>query len=118
MKIKAWHRVHEHLSPTHFLTPSEDVELGVTHVCLPTLLVTTEVFEHTESYLGQAFTHFNWVHDFDDVAALIQAFVRSNNTHTSMSVGDIVELVDLNEFYMVQSFGWKKLDIKNSGKDS
>lgn len=114
MEIKAWYRKYTNsVDAINVLFCSKAVEIipEKTHICLPVTLSTSENFSEVDHCLSHAFMYFNWTMPHGEaIAESIQPFVRDNKIHTSMSVGDVIELVDTQEFYLVESVGFRKLD--------
>lgn len=111
MEIRAWHSVGSDFICSGIFGNQPAVKLGITHVCLPVSIEVLTPLTETDHYLGKAFEYFNWIRDEDILTSIeIGPFIRQNNTHTSMSVGDVIELVDVKEFYIVEDVGFRKLE--------
>jgi len=120
MKTFAWYSMDPNHMVDAMLKPIE-VKLGVTHIKLP--FGCTVADDQIDYVLGSAFRRYNWI-DFPDMAAphAVRDFVRASGlAHTSMSTGDIIEVIDdegQSTFHLVKGFGWQQLDPKEIGYDA
>lgn len=112
MKAKAWYaRQIESMKDAMFGDVSKlKIELNKTHVLLPVVIDVNDA--EVDFMLGQAFRYFNWI-DFPDYVAPheVQIAARKLGTHVSMSVGDVIELVDrdTSSYHIVRGVGWTEL---------
>jgi hypothetical protein len=71
-----------------------------------------------EGILEKFFDYFNWQHsehgEFGYAGKQVNSLCREHDCHASMSVGDVLMIVSEGEteFYFVEPFGWKKLELK------
>ncbi len=115
MEIKAWHANNEYFAEVTSFIFSKDrpsFALNDTHVELP---VSTSVEGDSVYLLEKAFEFFNFCVSDHITINTINDFAANNNTHTSMSIGDIVEFVETKEFWICECIGWTKLDNKRIG---
>ena len=116
MKVKAWHATTSHFTAftkLMFSKRSPDVEIGVTHIELPMTFTSEE--DETDAILGSAFSYFNFIDADLILINEINKFVTENDTHTSMSPGDIIEMSELKQFWRCEWMGWTRLDNKLIG---
>lgn len=76
--------------------------LNTTHVKIYEILTQMDL----DNYLEHCFSRFN-----SDNNPLLeepyQKFIKENKLHTSLSVGDVIQLED--KFYVCKGFGWEEL---------
>jgi hypothetical protein len=71
-----------------------------------------------EGILEKFFDYFNWQHsnhgEFGYAGKQINSLCVEHGCHASMSVGDVLMIVSESEteFYFVEPFTWKKLELK------
>ncbi len=107
MEIRAWHSNHDYFKEAAFVKLPVDPVLNITHFALP-LIFSAEDAE--DAMLEAAFCFFNWEHVRDfNVLSEVREVVQEHELHTSMSVGDIVEFIDTQEFFQCMNTGWRKL---------
>ncbi len=98
--IKAWYAVN--VTAGNFGNVEEKaVVLNVTHKLLPV------AFSDGEG-LVVVFDLYNWVQSGFKAPEIVNEFARDNDSHCSMSVGDIAEIDD--KFYICLPVGWKEIN--------
>ena len=115
MKVWSWHCTHDYFVETSRMKPAEKVilapmQMNYTHYRMPICMefIPTKLITEPEEALAQAFDYFNWAWNEFEAPGNVNDTARLYNTHSSQSVGDIVE-IEGEGYWMVMSSGWKRL---------
>lgn len=83
------------------------VKLGTTHVRIPCRMPVNNM--NAAPLLDVVFSYFNWVQFNGEAPKHINDYAQANNTHASMSVGDIVKINET--YYMCAFSGWTEINV-------
>jgi hypothetical protein len=106
MEIKAWHSTHEHFGLVGY-DSNYPIILNKTHKLIPAILYRDDSYSSKLELCEAAFNFFNWVHSNFTAPSEVNSFCRDNETHASMSVGDIVQINDT--YWLCKSFSFQEI---------
>lgn len=98
--------------------PTTVAELGSSWTPVASHSIYPGANQDQEGILEKFFTYFNWQHsengEFGYAGEGVNGCCKYAGCHASMSVGDVLMLVSDTgiEYYFVEPFGWKKLELK------
>ena len=97
-------------------------DLNETHVVIGHWVKDIPVTEEIDSLMMGVYRHFNWMEEKDGYAGeLVNEICRLENTHASMSVGDVVKVqyrtgqgmhgdITKTRWFMIEPIGYRELE--------